>query len=337
MVVDTNEKLFDLLNEWSNTVLEPTSNVGDTKQYVNQLYEILPLFINQSIIFSDTILTKDSSWETLKPNTIHYFNALGSEGAPDSSMVKSQAGYLLYINSTVTNTGLQICVTEDLNVLFRVAPKGTWIMNATNLSVNQLNDKVNDFAKQLDEAGLNALQLRVGLLDGKVNNLLGNEFLAIGGTNLIAPAYWKSIDNVGYYDTGSGNIGGDDNDLHSDLIELDTNYSAITITTYEPSSNSSPAYVFFDKDKKYLTGSNLGQSVSYSVVNYPTNAVYLGISVPNPYKYGGKFKIEYGTKTTDWSLAPQDTITYWVGTEAEYDALGKYSDNTLYLIPVKQV
>ena len=49
MVVDTNDKLFDLLNEWSNTVLEPTSNVGDTKQYVNQLYKILPLFINQSM------------------------------------------------------------------------------------------------------------------------------------------------------------------------------------------------------------------------------------------------------------------------------------------------
>lgn len=413
MVVDTNDKLFDLLNEWSNKVLEPTSNVGDTKQYVNQLYKILPLFINQSIIFSDTVLTKDSSWETLKPNTIHYFNDLGGEGTPDSSMVKRQAGYLLYINSAVTDKGLQICVTEDLNVLFRVAPKGTWVMNATNLSVKQLNDKINDFAEQINEAGLNSLSLRIEALAGKINNLSGDKLQSIASNLNDLETIIKQKQDVydaiqtitDFYNDNPITVYSDGNELLAPTIAGEGNDKSITVAIGDPNiSNVAQYQVEISTDEvkwsintladKIETINNLVNTTTYFVrakivsndssiiddSNYSDEIkVVVGAnlnnktpSIPEIKKYKRTTKVVRPsdifslksdvTKAIDTINKEKSSVGYvdtglgnlqtkidkletladqkaslWDGTQAEYDALGTYSDNTLYLIHVKTV
>lgn len=172
MAIDETDKLFDLLNEWRSDKLTATSNVGDSAIYINQLYEAVPLLAGQSILFSTTVLTDKSSWDTLQPNTVHYFSSFGNEGSP-TTLVDNQAGYLFYIKSSVSTKGLQLCITNDLHILYRVAPQGTWIENASDKQVSDLSNKITEFSKEIAESGISALTLRVQSLANTIKNMGG--------------------------------------------------------------------------------------------------------------------------------------------------------------------
>ena len=170
-----NDTLFDLLNKWKTDVLTDNSSVGDTKDYVNQMYALLPMLVNQSLVLSDTVLKREDSWDNVNVNTLHYFEDLGVEGSPDSSMIKRQAGYLIYVKSSVSSLGLQVCITEDLHILYRLAPKGTWIMNANDSAITSLSERLASFETQVNQNGLDALNLRVEALRRQVGAVTGDK------------------------------------------------------------------------------------------------------------------------------------------------------------------
>ena len=170
-----NDTLFDLLNKWKTDILTDNSSVGDTKDYVNQMYALLPMLVNQSLVLSDTVLKREDSWDNVNVNTLHYFEDLGVEGSPDSSMIKRQAGYLIYVKSSVSSLGLQVCITEDLHILYRLAPKGTWIMNANDSAITSLSERLSSFETQVNQNGLDALNLRVEALRRQVGAVTGDK------------------------------------------------------------------------------------------------------------------------------------------------------------------
>ena len=170
-----NDTLFDLLNKWKTDILTDNSSVGDTKDYVNQMYALLPMLVNQSLVLSDTVLKREDSWDNVNVNTLHYFEDLGVEGSPDSSMIKRQAGYLIYVKSSVSSLGLQVCITEDLHILYRLAPKGTWIMNANDSAITSLSERLASFETQVNQNGLDALNLRVEALRRQVGAVTGDK------------------------------------------------------------------------------------------------------------------------------------------------------------------
>lgn len=170
-----NDTLFDLLNKWKTDILTDNSSVGDTKDYVNQMYALLPMLVNQSLVLSDTVLKREDSWDNVNVNTLHYFEDLGVEGSPDSSMIKRQAGYLIYVKSSVSSLGLQVCITEDLHILYRLAPKGTWIMNANDSALTSLSERLASFETQVNQNGLDALNLRVEALRRQVGAVTGDK------------------------------------------------------------------------------------------------------------------------------------------------------------------
>ena len=174
-----NDTLFDLLNKWKTDILTDNSSVGDTKDYVNQMYALLPMLVNQSLVLSDTVLKREDSWDNVNVNTLHYFEDLGVEGSPDSSMIKRQAGYLIYVKSSVSSLGLQVCITEDLHILYRLAPKGTWIMNANDSAITSLSERLASFETQVNQNGLDALNLRVEALRRQVGAVTGDKIKEI--------------------------------------------------------------------------------------------------------------------------------------------------------------
>ena len=141
----------------------------------------------------------------------------------------------------------------------------------------------------------------------------------IGGRNYIAPHFWISIGNIGTYHTNDGSLGANPQDLHSPLIIIPNNYKKMQFTTYEVSTDGAPSYVFFDKNKNFISGGIFGQTVGTISIDIPNGAVCLGLAVVDPGVLGGKYKVEFGNIPTDWTPAPEDVQT------AITNALGNYS------------
>ena len=243
-----NDTLFDLLNKWKTDVLTDNSSVGDTKDYVNQMYALLPMLVNQSLVLSDTVLKREDSWDNVNVNTLHYFEDLGVEGSPDSSMIKRQAGYLIYVKSSVSSLGLQVCITEDLHILYRLAPKGTWIMNANDSAITSLSERLASFETQVNQNGLDALNLRVEALRRQVGSVTGDKIKEVSdGLDELSKVISQKVDvyesrqlltdilnnnDVTIYDDGK--------QLLAPTIAVEGNNKAIA---YNISSNNLPSEV----------------------------------------------------------------------------------------------
>ena len=132
--------------------------------------------------------------------------------------------------------------------------------------------------------------------------------IQVGGRNLLA------ISNIepGYYDQGTGKkggSGGDSNYRNKELIPVNANY--ITITLYKSISivaGNSGNIIAFDSNKTFIKAIKAGitwTSPKSETYQLPENTAYLGVTVLNG-NVEGNWKLETGTKSTDWSPAPED-------------------------------
>lgn len=135
--------------------------------------------------------------------------------------------------------------------------------------------------------------------------------IQVGGRNLLA------ISNIepGFYDQGTGQkggSGGDSNYRNKELIPVNANY--ITITLYKSISivgGNSGNIIAFDSNKTFIRAIKIGitwTSPKSETYQLPENTAYLGVTALNG-NVEGNWKLETGTKSTDWTPAPEDVTS----------------------------
>lgn len=125
-------------------------------------------------------------------------------------------------------------------------------------------------------------------------------------TNLWAPLYYAK--NKGYV-TSSGTINDDANLIYSDYIAVGNNTSLIRTTLAVPRlAHTSVSY--YDADKKFIRVTQEGAtSIGSRLYNFPSKTAYFRFNCVNPKTHGGKHKLEFGDKATDYSINPYDIET----------------------------
>ena len=270
------------------------------------------------------------------------------------------------------------------------------------------NDKINDFAEQINEAGLNSLSLRIEALTGKINNLSGDKLQSIASNLNDLETIIKQKQDVydaiqtitDFYNDNPITVYSDGNELLAPTIAGEGNDKSITVAIGDPNISNVAQYqveISTDEAKwsintlanKIGTINNLVNTTTYFVrakiissdssiiddSNYSDEIkVVVGAnlnnktpSIPEIKKYKRTTKVVRPsdifslksdvTKAIDTINKEKSSVGYvdtglgnlqtkidkletladqkaslWDGTQAEYDALGTYSDNTLYLI-----
>jgi hypothetical protein len=138
------------------------------------------------------------------------------------------------------------------------------------------------------------------------NNAINN--IQIGGRNLLA------LSNIepGYYDDTTGQKGeGYDgfNYRTKELIPINSDY--VTLTLYKNISigTHSGNINAYNSDKIWIKAVKKGitwTSFKHETYQLPDNTAYLGVTVVKGNEKGN-WKLETGTKSTDWSPAPEDS------------------------------
>lgn len=201
------------------------------------------------------------------------------------------------INSKVSSTEITTIKTEILNTAATDATT-----KANNAKTSAISTAATDATNKANQAKNDAISAAATDATNKINNI------QIGGRNLIA------ISNIepGYYDqeTGKkGGSGGDSNYRNKELIPVNANY--ITITLYKSISivaGNSGNIIAFDSNKTFIKAIKAGitwTSPKSETYQLPENTAYLGVTVLNG-NVEGNWKLETGTKSTDWSPAPED-------------------------------
>lgn len=139
------------------------------------------------------------------------------------------------------------------------------------------------------------------------------EGMSAENRNLCAPNYFKSQEWYGYIMSDGTIYPNDTLDLHSDYIHINPEYGEMQFTIFEFATHGNPIVGFYQSDKTYISRTSLpstGTTPLVTPISIPSNAAYIRFCIANPTYYGGKYKVEFGTVATDYSVAPEDLPSY---------------------------
>lgn len=126
------------------------------------------------------------------------------------------------------------------------------------------------------------------------------------GTNLWAPNLYK--DNQGAVNA-TGAITSDRNYVYTDYLEVGNFVSLVRQTVVVPRSTHS-SISYFDKNKNFISRTPTPITVAGNqVYTFPAKTAFIRLNFANPQVHGGKFKVEFGSKPTDYSINPYDIET----------------------------
>ena len=139
------------------------------------------------------------------------------------------------------------------------------------------------------------------------------EGMSAENRNQCAPNYFKRQEWYGYIMSDGTIYPNDTLDLHSDYIHINPEYGEMQFTIFEFATHGNPIVGFYQSDKTYISRTSLpstGTAPLVTSIPIPSNAAYVRFCIVNPNYYGGKYKVEFGTVATDYSVAPEDLPSY---------------------------
>ena len=139
------------------------------------------------------------------------------------------------------------------------------------------------------------------------------EGMSAENRNQCAPNYFKRQEWYGYIMSDGTIYPNDTLDLHSDYIHINPEYGEMQFTIFEFATHGDPIVGFYQSDKTYISRTSLpstGTAPLVTSIPIPSNAAYVRFCIANPNYYGGKYKVEFGTVATDYSVAPEDLPSY---------------------------
>ena len=200
------------------------------------------------------------------------------------------------ISSKVSSDQITTIKTEILNTAASDATT-----KANNAKTSAISTAATDATNKANQAKNDAIATAATDATNKVNNI------KIGGRNLLA------LSNIefGFYVNETGQKSGSHDGTNyrtKELISINSNY--VTLTLYRNISIGQHAGNIhaYDSNKVWIKAIKTGitwTSPKNETYQLPENTAYLGVTVLKG-NIEGNWKLETGTKSTDWSPAPED-------------------------------
>ena len=177
----------------------------------------------------------------------------------------------------------------------------------------------NTAIRKLNSTGNTTLDGSGNASPGNIRTIHGVEYIekwegmSAENRNQCAPNYFKRQEWYGYIMSDGTIYPNDTLDLHSDYIHINPEYGEMQFTIFEFATHGDPIVGFYQSDKTYISRTSLpstGTAPLVTSIPIPSNAAYVRFCIANPNYYGGKYKVEFGTVATDYSVAPEDLPSY---------------------------
>ncbi|MBT9670517.1 hypothetical protein GPK34_00500 [Secundilactobacillus kimchicus] len=165
-------KINEIIANWSNATLDDDSRIYETKQVVNQLVPAVSEILNRAIYADGEPISNDTDWSTLDGHAVYAYKSLTGKNAPDKTYLKSDDGYIINVNNVdngatanVDTVTAQIVISTSGGVAIRTfknGSNGTWFYVQDAKSFKEVTDSVLDIkANMLMKADLDTIKNEV--------------------------------------------------------------------------------------------------------------------------------------------------------------------------------
>ncbi len=336
------EEANQIVNDWVQNGLDLTklkilnSNRNNSVTYdsnglwVRNINSITGLYDPEQLKFvNSTIAFTTDNWQSVSTalGKIIYIDPFtGEEKTRYGVNAEALVGkFILGENLGIYNDKNTLRVDENGFVMNAITNTGEAIRKMFDLQVN------GNSVMSLDTGGNFKLSPTVGFGDTTLEDFINqndegiitkiNE-LQVGGRNY----FIIQTSTDGYRFDGNGVLYKSANNMVSDYIEIGDNQQ-VTFTVYKKYAAGNDEYFlmcFWDTNKKFISrpfmevATTTKNKTSWTI-DVPSNADYLRVAIPSSLK--NYVKVEFGNKSTDYTVAPEDIDYKFVEVNKKYSEL----------------